>query len=426
MRHPIAIGLAVLLLLTTAAGHALASRSGDAPVAIPDGYLATAGQTLVVMPANGLLANDFDPEGDPITVASYWLAEHGQLTVSTSGHFSYTPAPGYTGPDAFQYRISDGTSISDVATVTLTVLPPANRAPFAVDDHYLLPAGEVLDVAHDEGLLRNDFDFEGDPLQVLSYQSPANGTLDLTGIGSFTYTPDPGFVGSEILTYTISDGQNTSTGELGIHVIEARNRGPVAQTDWYYTPTGTALVVDAALGLLRNDLDPDGDWFSVTSVSSPDHGTIDPTAIGSFTYTPDPDFTGVEVMQYNLIDNQGNPSTQPGELRILVGVYGDIASGVLTPPSPDGFTLHAPMPNPFNPRTEIAYRTAAAGHVELRILDLHGRLVATLLDENRPAGDHVIPWNGTDDRGGRVASGVYMAELRCGPDRAVQKVTLLK
>jgi len=271
------------------------------------------------------------PEGecDPITVSSYWLTEHGQLTVSTSGHFSYTPNPDYVGPDGFQYRISDGTSSSEVAAVTLTVLPPSNRAPFAVADHYLVPAGEELDVSGAEGLLRNDFDFEGDGLLVQSYQSPANGLLDLA--------PD-----------------------------------------------------------------------------------------GSFTYTPDPDYTGVEVLHYNLLDSQGAPSDQPGELRLLVGVYGDIVSGVLTPPTPDGFALHAPVPNPFNPRTEIAYRTVAAGHVELRILDLQGRVVATLVNMDQPAGEHTIAWTGSDDAGGRVASGVYVTELRCGAERAVQKVTLLK
>jgi hypothetical protein len=420
MRLPLAIFLILFAM------PAIASRSGDAPVAIPDGYLATSGQTLVVLPVNGLLANDIDPEGDPVTVSSYWQAEHGQLTVSTSGHFSYTPNPGYVGPDAFQYRISDGTSSSEAAAVTLTVLPPTNRAPFAVADHYLVPAGEELDVSGAEGLLRNDFDFEADGLQVLSCQSPANGLFNPATDGSFTYTPDPGFVGSELLTYTISDGQNTATGELGIHVIAPRNRAPVAQSDWYYTPAATELSVAGALGLLRNDIDPDGDAFMVTSVASPDHGTLDIATDGSFIYTPDQGYTGVEVLHYNLLDDQGAPSDQPGELRILVGVYGDIVSGVLTPPTPDGFALHAPVPNPFNPRTQIAYRTVAAGHVELRILDLHGRVVATLVNTDQPAGDHAIAWSGSDDTGGRVASGVYVAELRCGADRAVQKVTLLK
>ena len=119
-------------------------------------------------------------------------------------------------------------------------------------------------------------------------------------------------------------------------------------------------------------------------------------------------------------------STGTAELRILVGVYGDLPIGVLTPPTPDGFVLHAPRPNPFNPRTELAFRTVAAGHVTLRILDLRGRVVATLVDGDRPSGEHAVTWDGLDATGGRAASGTYVAELRRGARRAVQKLTMVQ
>ena len=416
----------ILVVTLAAVPAAAATRAGEPPVALPDAYAATSGQTLTVPAGNGLLVNDVDPEDDPITVIAYALPTHGDLTVSTSGHFAYTPDGDYTGIDTFEYRISDGTSSSEMVTVTLTVLPPVQRAPIATDDRYATPAGEVLTVSAAHGLLQNDVDLDGDALSLISYQQADHGTINAASDGSFTYTPDPGYQGTESVTATITDGQAIDTSLLIIDVIASRNRAPVGQTDWYYTPAGEVLDVAATLGLLRNDHDPDGDALTVISYQQADHGIIDAASDGSFTYTPDAGYEGVEVSVYTMRDEHGAINVEPTELRILVGVYGDLPVGVLTPPSPDGFALHAPAPNPFNPRTELAFRTTAAGHVTLRILDLRGRVITTLMDDQRPAGDHTVNWNGTDQAGARAASGTYVAELRQGRQRAAQRLMLLK
>ncbi|MFB1031869.1 MAG: Ig-like domain-containing protein, partial [Thauera sp.] len=68
------------------------------------------------------------------------------------------------------------------------------------------------------GLLANDTDADGDALQVLSFEAPANGSLNVVTDGSFTYTPNAGFVGTEVLTYTVSDGITTVSGEFTINV----------------------------------------------------------------------------------------------------------------------------------------------------------------------------------------------------------------
>jgi len=402
------------------------TRDGAAPIAIPDGYLVQAGETLYAAPGNGVLVNDVDPEGDDIFAIAYTSPAHGEASMWTSGAFSYTPDAGYTGVDTIEYRISDGTTPSDFATVTINVLPAASRAPIATDDHYSVPAGEELEVGATAGLLRNDLDLDDDAIWIVSIQAPSHGTINIATDGSFAYTPDPGFQGAESLVYTLTDGSATAQATLVLNVLEPANRRPVTQTDWYYTPTSTALPVSAAEGILRNDLDPDGDAISVQSIQAPGHGTINIATDGSFTYTPDPSWEGIEALVYTVADANGATNAEPRELRLLVGVYGDIPSGVLTPPRPGGFALQAPAPNPFNPRTELAFRTEQPGHVALRILDLRGRVVATLLDAPRSAGEHTVIWEGRDDRGGRVASGTYVAELRQGADRAVQKLTVVK
>lgn len=84
-------------------------------------------------------------------------------------------------------------------------------------------------------------------------------------------------------------------------------------------------------------------------------------------------------------------------------------------------------PNPFNPSTTIRFDPAGGGAVDLRVLDIRGRLVRTLLaDANYGPGWHAVPWDGRDEAGAAVASGVYVVELNAGGARDSQRVLLLK
>jgi len=88
--------------------------------------------------------------------------------------------------------------------------------------------------------------------------------------------------------------------------------------------------------------------------------------------------------------------------------------------------LHANEPNPFNPSTTIRYSLAAPGRVDLRIHDLRGRVVRTLVAAERPAGGHMELWDGRDDAGRRVASGVYFYRIETGAFVQARKMLLLK
>jgi VCBS repeat-containing protein len=97
----------------------------DAPTAANDSFAALADRTLNVA-APGVLGNDSDIDGDGLTASLASAPSHGQLTLAANGGFSYTPNSGYTGPDAFSYRASDGNLQSGIRVVSLTVtaLPP--------------------------------------------------------------------------------------------------------------------------------------------------------------------------------------------------------------------------------------------------------------------------------------------------------------
>ncbi|HMC71576.1 MAG TPA: Ig-like domain-containing protein, partial [Mycobacteriales bacterium] len=104
-----------------------------APVANADSYSVAQDTTLNVNAASGVLANDTDADGDPLTAALVTSVTHGALTLNANGSFTYSPTAGYSGPDTFTYRVNDGTADSNTATVSLTVTPtaPTNHPPVA-------------------------------------------------------------------------------------------------------------------------------------------------------------------------------------------------------------------------------------------------------------------------------------------------------
>ena len=93
---------------------------------------------------------------------------------------------------------------------------------------------------------------------------------------------------------------------------------------------------------------------------------------------------------------------------------------------PSAMTLLSNYPNPFNPSTTIRYSLEKDGHVSLKIYDTLGRKVKTLVDGIEPAGQREIVWDGTDNTGNHVSSGVYMYVLSSGANIKTHKMLLEK
>jgi hypothetical protein len=112
-----------------------------------------------------------------------------------------------------------------------------------------------------------------------------------------------------------------------------------------------------------------------------------------------------------------------GAVNEELSVNSEAAGGAAVPAT---FQLRANYPNPFNPMTKISFALPAAHDVRLAVYSLDGRLVTTLLDEPRAAGDHEVTWTGRDAAGNPVASGQYLYRLEAGPYSQVRKMTLMK
>jgi hypothetical protein len=102
------------------------------------------------------------------------------------------------------------------------------------------------------------------------------------------------------------------------------------------------------------------------------------------------------------------------------------ATGVGNAGAPRVARLLPAAPNPFNPRTTLAFDLPRAGAARLEIYAVDGRLVTTLVDGPLPAGRHIAVWDGRDDSGNDVASGVYFARLRAGGTESRARLVLLR
>jgi len=117
-----------------------------------------------------------------------------------------------------------------------------------------------------------------------------------------------------------------------------------------------------------------------------------------------------------------------GAVKNEVWAIEDLSSTVTgTPPTTSReLTLHSNHPNPFNPTTTLRFEIASRGRASLRIYDVRGALVRTLFDETREGGPGTSTWDGRDDAGRVVSSGVYLYSLNAGGESRTRKMVLLK
>ena len=216
------------------------------PLAVNDTY-ATPINTALNVAANGVLANDSDPDGNAITAVLSVSTTHGTLALNANGGFVYTPTAGYSGPDSFTYFANDGTvnSIS-AATVSITVTAVANTPPVATNDSYSVMTGNTPNLTVSApGVLANDSDPDGNAITAVLNAGPAHGTLMLNANGGFVYTPTPGYSGPDSFTYYAFDGMANSTSAATVSIAVSA----VVITPPDTTPPIVALTIPASCGL---------------------------------------------------------------------------------------------------------------------------------------------------------------------------------
>ncbi len=187
-------------------------------------------------------------------------------------------------------------------------------------------------------------------------------------------------------------------------------------------PGPPMMALAGSLSSWSHSSAPDFAYYTIYSVPE-QHTLLDPdymVATTTDTTVVLPDSTTGEYIVVTATDTSGNESEESNrELHQTPTSVGNVS-----PPSKTA--LHQNAPNPFNPSTRISFDVASATRVTLRIFDVSGRHVRTLVDRDMIPNRYDIVWNGTNDHGSRVASGVYVYRLEAGEFAEQRKMLMLK
>lgn len=228
-----------------------------------------------------------DPEKDALYYQIKTQPSFGRV-IGTPPNIRYIPNTNYSGADSFEFTVSDRSSTSDPAVVTVTVTA-VNDAPCATSSAISTTKATAI------ALPIECRDVDGDPLTLTITKVPAGGTLSGTA-PSLTYTPSSTFVGSDAVEFTVSDGRLTSTvARIDISVVESpTTQDSEVKVAAITTKSDEALVTyggttdrltTGSVSVLANDSAKDGGTLTASVSKAPVHGTVEIQPDGTFTYT---------------------------------------------------------------------------------------------------------------------------------------------
>ena len=201
------------------------------PMAADDNYSIEENEVLTVDPP-GVLANDVDPENDPLEVVGVDDEEvKGTLMVNSDGSFIYTPLTDSSYTDTFSYVVMDSFGNTDTASVNITVGGgggggSTNNPPNAEDDMYELDQDtELMVMDPEEGVLANDSDPDGDAIaavEITDAITDQGGRISISSDGTLTYVPRLGFVGTDTYEYTVCDDQDPALCDSATIFLEVK------------------------------------------------------------------------------------------------------------------------------------------------------------------------------------------------------------
>lgn len=238
-----------------------------------------------------------NPDNLPLQYGITVQPAHGTATIdNASGQFTYTPLADFHGQDAFSYTAANESGISNVATVALTV-DPVNDRPVAQSASFSTDEDTTVN-----GQL-NASDIDGDTLNFVAVTGANNGSLSINLDGTFTYTPNANWNGTDAFSFKVGDGAAESDQQQVNITVQPVNDKPAALGDAFSTNEDT--VLNAQLGAS----DADGDTLSYNLVTQPGKGTVSISSNGTFTYSPNANLNGTDSFSFNAYDGAAYSNT---------------------------------------------------------------------------------------------------------------------
>ncbi len=295
-----------------------------------------------------------DAEGETVTYTILTQPAHGVLS-GTAPNLIYTPTSNYNGPDSFTFQVNDGTNNSNVATVSISVMP-VNDAPVAVTD----PIMTNEDTSVTFNVVLNDSDSDGTINAATVDLNPATPAIDNTftvtdegtyvvdNAGQVTFTPVLNYNGpASPVSYNVKDniGATSNTVSIQVTVIPV-NDAPVVQNKT------VTINEDEATSICFTITDIENDPYVFTGAVSLDgHGTVtlDPTT-GQlcFIFAPNQDYNGQDRVEVTVCDANNTTLCSKGIITIIIAPVNDPPVTVINSIPTPKITLTTAEDTPLN------------------------------------------------------------------------------
>ena len=333
----------------------------------------------------------------------------------------YTPDANWFGSDQFKFEAKDSSSRMNVGIATIQVVP-VNDAPTT----NALSVNTYEDVTTPIEL---DFtDIDSDQLTI-SYSTPSNGSISLNG-SYLEYTPTENYFGQDSLTFSVNDGEfasNTSTISITIDAVnDASSDFSVEDIYIIDSNAGEEWVVSTNSLIATKENQEDSLQFNWNESFDIDGDKIQYRMIGfnDLEFLTMDDWITDLTLSWSIKDLVANTDT----VNVAQGSWMIVASdGEFFVESnfgnpmelsingsaliPDQYSLNQNYPNPFKNFTTISYDMPENQKVKIRIFDVRGRVIRTLINEDQSAGFKSILWDGKNEDGDEVSAGVYFYQM---------------
>jgi hypothetical protein len=301
---------------------------------------------------------------------------HGVNVVMNKLHFDLFAPPGTINPLG---RPCGGvlvrtTAEKVVGDINLNLLP-YEVADVVLFSSYFIYGTDVFIIDAPVQIANTDINRDGHPLSLTDFILMLRVIL---GDASAIPKPTPG---SDLATIYVSQGKVSTNANLGAALLTFKGEGKVSSN-----LTFEQGVVDGNLRVLVYMNSGTGVTGELLTVS------------------------GATLDKVEAVDNFGRP----------------VKTTLVNKVIPTAFALHPNYPNPFNPTTNISFALPVDSKVSLKLYNVAGQLVRTLVNETMPAGNHTVTWDGNNSNGEKVASGIYFYKLNAGDFSKTMKMVMTK
>ena len=334
-----------------------------------------------------------------------------ELLVDITDRVATVTAPDsdWTGSESIWFVACDPGGLCDSNEATFTVTAP-NQPPVVSDiaDQTIAENGGFASIDLDTCVVDPDHD---DSVMIWSHRGEIELLVDITNRVVTVAVPDSEWNGSETVWFKACDPEGLCDSNEAVFSVTASNDAPLV----FDIPDQTIGDSGSFAPISLDDYVEDADhhdsvmiwthWGEVELL-------VDITDRVATVTAPDPGWSGLETIWFRACDPGGLCDSNEAIFLVLVSGVDDEDSQLS---DQAGFLLKQNHPNPFNLKTTISCTVPAACDIRLTIYDLSGRRVRTFTDHSQASGYRYFDWDGTNDKGETVASGIYLYRMEAEP-----------